>query len=250
MSGPLLITGGCGFIGSEVVRQAIAAGEDVVNLDALTYAANPQSLAGIDTSPRYRFEQVDLRDAAAVAHTVAQHQPRAILHLAAETHVDRSIDGPSIFVETNVNGTVNLLSAARTLWDGLDGAARDAFRFLHVSTDEVYGALGATGRFSEASPYRPNSPYAASKAAADMMVRAWHRTYGLPALISNCSNNYGPCQNPEKLIPAVILNATAGRTIPVYGDGSNVRDWLHVACLLYTSPSPRDVEESRMPSSA
>lgn len=225
----LLVTGGCGFIGSAVVRAAVARGHAVVNLDAMTYAANPANLASVETSPHYVFEQADLRDLDAVQRVFAAHAPDAVMHLAAETHVDRSIDEPGIFIETNVQGTTHLLAAARNHLAELDGERARTFRFLHVSTDEVYGTLGPDDAgFTEDSPYRPNSPYAASKAAADMMVRAWHKTYGLPALISNCSNNYGAFQNPEKLIPTVVLNAVQGRPIPVYGDGSNVRDWLHV----------------------
>lgn len=224
----LLVTGGCGFIGSEVVRMAIARGHDVTNLDALTYAANPANLSSIDAHQRYRFIRADLRDLEETRAAIQSARPDAILHLAAETHVDRSIDAPSVFVETNVNGTANLLHAARAFRDSLPVDDRDNFRFLHVSTDEVYGSLGETGVFTETSPYQPNSPYAASKAAADMLVRAWGQTYGLPVLITNCSNNYGPFQFPEKLIPMVILSAIRGRPIPVYGSGENVRDWLHV----------------------
>lgn len=225
----LLITGGCGFIGSAVVRTAIARGHSVINLDALTYAANPANLASVERSDAYTFQHADLRNYRAVWQAFADHAPNAVIHLAAETHVDRSIDRPGIFVETNVDGTANLLSAARKFLAGRNEAQNRAFRFLHVSTDEVYGTLGPEdSAFTEDSPYRPNSPYAASKAAADMMVRAWHHTYGLPTIISNCSNNYGAFQNPEKLIPTVILNALQDRSIPVYGDGSNVRDWLHV----------------------
>jgi dTDP-glucose 4,6-dehydratase len=219
----LLVTGGAGFIGSAVVRQAIADGHDVINLDALTYAANLANLDGVATSNRYCFERADIRDRAALDRVFAAHQPDAVMHLAAESHVDRSIDGPAAFVDTNVTGTYTLLEAARAYWAG----ERD-FRFHHISTDEVFGTLGATGRFTETTPYAPNSPYSASKAASDHLVRAWGETYGLPVVLSNCSNNYGPYHFPEKLIPVVILNALAGREIPVYGQGENVRDWLFV----------------------
>jgi len=224
----LLITGGSGFIGTTLVLTAIGRGHEVVNIDALTYAANPASLEAVEDDPAYQFEQVDIRDGVALARIFAQYQPDAVMHLAAESHVDRSIDGPQIFVDTNVGGTAQLLQAATDYYKGLEAQRADLFRFHHISTDEVYGSLGATGRFSEQSPYRPNSPYAASKAAADMMVRAWHSTYALPTIISNCSNNYGPRQFPEKLIPVVILSALNGAPIPVYGRGANVRDWLHV----------------------
>tara|TARA_R110000868_G_scaffold29558_12_gene110020 strand:+ start:2535 stop:3593 length:1059 start_codon:yes stop_codon:yes gene_type:complete len=224
----LLITGGSGFIGSTLVLTALARGHEVVNLDALTYAANPDSLDEVRANPAYRFEHADIRDSGALARIFAEHQPDAVMHLAAESHVDRSIDGPQVFVDTNVGGTAQLLQAATDYFKGLDAGRAAKFRFHHVSTDEVYGSLGATGRFTETSHYRPNSPYAASKAAADMMVRAWHATYALPTLISNCSNNYGPRQFPEKLIPVVILSALRGAPIPVYGRGANVRDWLHV----------------------
>ncbi|BDX00722.1 dTDP-glucose 4,6-dehydratase [Maricaulis maris] len=224
----LLITGGCGFIGSAVVRLALARGHEVFNLDALTYAANPANLSGVADLPAYTFAKVDLRDAAATADAVRQARPDAVLHLAAETHVDRSIDGPLAFIETNVAGTANLLQAARAYRDSLPVQKQGDFRFVHVSTDEVYGALGAEGLFTETSAYRPNSPYAASKASSDMLVRAWGKTYDLPVLITNCSNNYGPRQFPEKLIPMVILSALRGVSIPVYGAGENVRDWLFV----------------------
>lgn len=223
-----LVTGGYGFIGSAVIRLALSRGHDVINVDALTYAANPDNLADHEDHPGYAFEQADIRDAAALDRIFSQHRPDAVMHLAAETHVDRSIDGPLAFIETNVTGTVNLLQASRTYLSKLPEPDRATFRFLHISTDEVYGSLGPSGLFTETSPYQPNSPYAASKASSDMMVRAWHKTYGFPALISNCSNNYGPNQFPEKLIPVVILNAIAGKPIPVYGNGENVRDWLHV----------------------
>jgi len=225
----ILVTGGAGFIGSAVVRRAIQQrGHSVVNVDALTYAANPANVEVVADNPRYAFEHVDICDADAVAAVFAKHDPDAVMHLAAESHVDRSIDGPLAFVETNVVGTVNLLQAARDHWQKLDGARRDAFRFHHVSTDEVYGSLGSQGFFTETSRYQPNSPYSASKAASDMMVRAWGKTYGLPVVISNCSNNYGPYQFPEKLIPVVTMKVLSESPIPVYGDGTNVRDWLFV----------------------
>jgi dTDP-glucose 4,6-dehydratase len=219
----LLVTGGAGFIGSAVVRRAIADGHEVVNLDALTYAANLANLDSVAGSDRYAFEHADIRDRAALDRVFATHAPDAVMHLAAESHVDRSIDGPAAFIETNITGTYTLLEAARAYW----GGSRD-FRFHHVSTDEVFGTLGPTGHFTETTPYAPNSPYSASKAASDHLVRAWHETYGLPVVLSNCSNNYGPYHFPEKLIPVVILNALAGKPIPVYGKGENVRDWLYV----------------------
>lgn len=224
----LLVTGGAGFIGSAVVRQAIADGHEVVNLDALTYAASLSNVASVASSPAYRFEQADIRDRAALDRIFAEHQPDAVMHLAAESHVDRSIDGPAEFIDTNVVGTYTLLEAARAYWGGGRGKAGRDFRFHHISTDEVFGTLGATGAFTEETPYAPNSPYSASKAASDHLVRAWGETYGLPVVASNCSNNYGPFHFPEKLIPVVILNALAGRDIPVYGAGENVRDWLYV----------------------
>lgn len=219
----LLVTGGAGFIGSAVVRQAIADGHEVVNLDALTYAANLPNVESVAESPAYRFEKADIRDRAALDRIFAAHQPDAVMHLAAESHVDRSIDGPAEFIDTNIVGTYTLLEAARTYW----GGSRD-FRFHHISTDEVFGTLGETGLFTEETPYAPNSPYSASKASSDHLVRAWGETYGLPVVLSNCSNNYGPFHFPEKLIPVVILNALAGKPIPVYGQGENVRDWLFV----------------------
>jgi len=219
----ILVTGGAGFIGSAVVRRAVAAGHAVVNLDALTYAANLANVAEVAESPAYAFERADIRDRAALDRIFAEHAPDAVMHLAAESHVDRSIDGPAAFIDTNVTGTYTLLEAARAWW----GGSRD-FRFHHVSTDEVYGTLGPTGAFTETTPYAPNSPYSASKAASDHLVRAWGETYGLPVVISNCSNNYGPFHFPEKLVPVVILNALAGKPIPVYGEGLNVRDWLYV----------------------
>ncbi len=225
----ILVTGGAGFIGSAVVRRAVLErGHTVINLDALTYAGNPANLSDLDSDPRHVFEKGDIGDEAFVRGLLARYRPDAIMHLAAESHVDRSIDGPLAFIDTNVRGTAVLLHAARGYWQGLDGEAKSRFRFHHISTDEVYGTLGADGLFTEESPYQPNSPYAASKASSDMLVRAWGETYGLPVLISNCSNNYGPRQYPEKLIPVVIIKALAGQPIPVYGKGENVRDWLHV----------------------
>ena len=226
----LLVTGGAGFIGSEVVRQVVAETDwTVVNVDKLTYAGNLESLTSVARHPRYRFERADVCDAPAVRAIFERHRPDAVMHLAAESHVDRSIDGPAEFIHTNVWGTYTLLQEALRFWRGLEGEAHARFRFHHVSTDEVYGSLGATGRFTEETAYAPNSPYSASKAASDHLVRAWHHTYGLPVVTSNCSNNYGPYQFPEKLIPLVTLNALEGRPLPVYGRGENVRDWLHVA---------------------
>lgn len=225
----ILLTGGAGFIGSAVVRQLIRDTEhEVVNVDKLTYAGNLASLAEARNHPRHRFEQVDICDEAEVARVFAEHRPDAVMHLAAESHVDRSIDGPGTFIQTNVVGTFTLLHAARAYWADLDVDARAAFRFHHVSTDEVYGSLGPTGLFTETTPYDPRSPYSASKAASDHLARAWHETYGLPTLVTNCSNNYGPYHFPEKLIPLVILNARAGKPLPIYGQGDNVRDWLFV----------------------
>jgi dTDP-glucose 4,6-dehydratase len=222
----LLVTGGAGFIGSAVVRRAVAQGHEVVNLDALTYAACLDNLAPVAGSPLYAFEKADIRDRAALDRIFAAHQPDAVMHLAAESHVDRSIDGPGTFVETNVMGTFQLLEAARAYWIGR--GRPEGFRFHHISTDEVFGSLGAVGQFTEETPYDPRSPYSASKAGSDHLVRAWHETYGLPVVLTNCSNNYGPYHFPEKLIPVVILNALAGKPLPIYGDGSNVRDWLYV----------------------
>lgn len=222
----LLVTGGAGFIGSAVVRQAVARGHEVVNLDALTYAACLENVASVADHETYAFEHCDIRDAAAVEGVFERHAPDAVMHLAAESHVDRSIDGPGLFIETNVNGTFNLLQAVRAHWERQ--GQPEGFRFHHISTDEVYGSLGAEGQFTEDTPYAPNSPYSASKAASDHLVRAWGETYGLPVVITNCSNNYGPFHFPEKLIPVVILNALAGKEIPVYGKGENVRDWLFV----------------------
>ncbi|MBQ0810121.1 dTDP-glucose 4,6-dehydratase [Roseovarius sp.] len=224
----LLITGGAGFIGSAVVRLAIARGHEVINLDALTYAACLENVASVAQSPLYTFVHADIRDRAALDRVFAAHTPDAVLHLAAESHVDRSIDGPGTFVETNITGTYNLLEAARGYWQAQ--GRPESFRFQHISTDEVYGSLPADPmvKFTEDTPYDPRSPYSASKAASDHLVRAWHETYGLPILITNCSNNYGPFHFPEKLIPVVILNALASKPLPIYGDGSNVRDWLYV----------------------
>ena len=222
----ILVTGGAGFIGSAVVRLAVRRGHEVVNLDALTYAANLENVASVSNSPLYSFEQADIRDRAALDRVLDQHKPDAVMHLAAESHVDRSIDGPGAFIETNVTGTYNLLEATRAYWTR--AGKPDGFRFHHISTDEVFGSLGETGQFTEDTPYDPRSPYSASKAASDHLVRAWHETYGLPVVLTNCSNNYGPFHFPEKLVPVVILNALHGRPIPVYGDGGNVRDWLYV----------------------
>jgi dTDP-glucose 4,6-dehydratase len=228
MHSSILVTGGAGFIGSAVCRAFVREGRRVLNLDALTYAANLSSLAEVAGAPSYRFVEGDIRDTRLLDMLFAEFRPDAVLHLAAESHVDRSILGPAAFVETNVTGTQTLLEAARRYWEGLSGEARDSFRFLHVSTDEVFGSLGEEGAFSEATAYDPRSPYSASKAASDHLVRAWAHTYGLPVLISNCSNNYGPFQFPEKLIPNLILKALRGEDLPIYGDGGHVRDWLHV----------------------
>ena len=223
-----LVTGGAGFIGGNFVLDAVRRGVRVVNLDALTYAGNLDTLREVQGNPLHVFVQGDIGDAALVERLLREHRPDAVINFAAESHVDRSIDGPAAFVQTNVVGTLNLLERSRDYWKSLDAVQRDAFRFLHVSTDEVYGTLGETGRFTEQTPYAPNSPYSASKAASDHLVRAFHHTYGLPVLTTNCSNNYGPYQFPEKLIPLVIAKALAGEPLPVYGDGRNVRDWLFV----------------------
>lgn len=225
----IIVTGGAGFIGSAVIRQYInGTDHEVINLDALTYAGNLESLSDVESNPRYGFEQVDIRDYDEVMRVFDEHQPDAIMHLAAESHVDRSIDGPADFITTNIVGTYNLLDAARQYWNTRDSEKKQRFRFHHVSTDEVYGDLEATGYFTEETAYDPSSPYSASKASSDHLVRAWHRTYGFPVVVTNCSNNYGPYQFPEKLIPLVTLNALEGKPLPVYGDGSQVRDWLHV----------------------
>ena len=222
----LLVTGGAGFIGSAVVRLAVSRGHEVVNLDALTYAACLDNVAPVSDSPLYAFEQADIRDRAALDRIFAEHAPDAVMHLAAESHVDRSIDGPGTFIETNVMGTFQMLEAARAYW--MAAGKPESFRFHHISTDEVFGSLGAEGQFTETTPYDPRSPYSASKAGSDHLVRAWHETYGLPVVLTNCSNNYGPYHFPEKLIPVVILNALAGKPLPIYGKGENIRDWLYV----------------------
>jgi dTDP-glucose 4,6-dehydratase len=223
-----LVTGGAGFIGGNFVLEAVASGIRVINLDALTYAGNVDTLSSLEGNPLHRFVQGDIGDRALVARLLAEYRPTAVVNFAAESHVDRSIDGPGAFIQTNVVGTLGLLECARDYWKALEGPAKDGFRFLHVSTDEVYGSLGDTGKFTETTPYAPNSPYSASKAASDHLVRAFHHTYGLPVLTTNCSNNYGPYQFPEKLIPLIIQKALSGAPLPVYGDGRNVRDWLFV----------------------
>ena len=222
----ILVTGGAGFIGSAVVRLAVKQGHEVVNLDALTYAACLDNVASVAASNLYSFEQADIRDRASLDRIFATHRPDAVMHLAAESHVDRSIDGPGDFIQTNITGTFNMLEAARAFWSA--SGKPPSFRFHHISTDEVFGSLGPTGQFTEDTPYDPRSPYSASKAASDHLVRAWAETYGLPVVMTNCSNNYGPFHFPEKLIPVVILNALAGKPIPVYGKGENIRDWLYV----------------------
>ncbi len=225
----VIVTGGAGFIGSAVIRQYISDTEhEVVNLDALTYAGNLESLADVEQSPKYTFEHVNICDIKELERVFKQHQPDAIMHLAAESHVDRSIDGPAEFIQTNIVGTYNLLDVAKKYWDALTGEKKENFRFHHVSTDEVYGDLDATGYFTEETSYEPSSPYSASKASSDHLVRAWHRTYGFPIVITNCSNNYGGYQFPEKLIPLVTLNALEGKPLPIYGKGDQIRDWLHV----------------------
>lgn len=244
----ILVTGGAGFIGSNLVRMLIEETEHtVLNLDALTYAGNPHSLADIEADPRYSFSQTDICDANALEKVFSGFKPDWVMHLAAESHVDRSIDGPGAFIQTNVVGTLNLLQAARQYYEQLEGGTKEKFRFLHVSTDEVYGSLGEEGLFSETTPYDPHSPYSASKAASDHLARAWADTYGLPVLVTNCSNNYGPYQFPEKLIPVVILKALRGEAIPVYGKGENIRDWLYVsdhADALYTVISKGKISET------
>lgn len=226
----ILVTGGAGFIGSAVVRHIINNSQDsIVNVDKLTYAGNLESLEGVVKNPRYAFEQVDICDHAALNRVFAEHQPDAVMHLAAESHVDRSIDGPAAFIETNIVGTYTLLEAIRHYWNSLPSERKTAFRFHHISTDEVYGDLeGTDDRFTETTPYAPSSPYSASKASSDHLVRAWLRTYGLPTIVTNCSNNYGPFHFPEKLIPLMILNALDGKKLPVYGNGQQIRDWLFV----------------------
>ena len=226
----IFITGGAGFIGSALIRYLIENTSDsVINVDKLTYAGNLESLESINTSSRYVFRQVDIRSSDQINHLFSVHQPDAIMHLAAESHVDRSIDGPAEFIQTNIVGTYNLLEATRIYWQSLPATKRQSFRFHHISTDEVFGDLEHSNEFfTEKTPYAPSSPYSASKASSDHLVRAWHRTYGLPVLITNCSNNYGPYQHPEKLIPVIILNALAGKNLPIYGHGTQIRDWLYV----------------------
>lgn len=224
----ILVTGGAGFIGSAVVRHAVARGHAVVNVDALTYASCLENVASVADSPLYAFEKVDIRDRASLGRTFVAHEPDVVMHLAAESHVDRSIDGPADFIETNITGTFNMLEVARSYWTSKGKPS--AFRFHHISTDEVFGSLPAdpSVKFTEDTAYDPRSPYSASKASSDHLVRAWHETYGLPVVLTNCSNNYGPFHFPEKLIPVIILNALAGKPLPIYGDGSNIRDWLYV----------------------
>lgn len=225
----IIITGGAGFIGSALVRYLLKSSDyNVINIDKLTYAGNLESLAEIQGNPKYRFIQADICDAAKMAEVITETEPDAIMHLAAESHVDRSIDGPAEFVQTNLVGTYTLLEEARKYWSGLEPHKKQAFRFHHISTDEVYGSLGETGLFTETTAYQPNSPYSATKAGSDHLVRAWHHTYGLPVVMTNCSNNYGPFQFPEKLIPLMVNNALVGKPLPVYGNGQNIRDWLYV----------------------
>jgi len=224
----VLVTGGAGFIGTSVVRHLLREGHAVVNLDKLTYAGSNPPLGQLAPPERYWLEVADVADRAAVERIFRQHRPEAVMHLAAETHVDRSIDRPDDFIHSNMVGTFTMLEAARAYWDALEGEAKTRFRFHHISTDEVFGSLGSEGRFTEETPYRPNSPYSASKAGADHLVRAWHQTFRFPVVTTNCSNNYGPWQFPEKLIPLMILNALDGKQLPVYGTGANVRDWLYV----------------------
>ena len=245
----ILLTGGAGFIGSAVVRHILANAENtLVNVDALTYAGNTESIPAALHNDRYLFEQVDICDAQELNRVFTEHQPDAVMHLAAESHVDRSIDGPAAFIQTNLVGTFNLLEYSRNYWQGLAEDKKDAFRFHHISTDEVYGDLhGTDDLFTETTPYAPSSPYSASKAGSDHLVRAWHRTYGLPVIVTNCSNNYGPYHFPEKLIPHIILNALHGKPLPVYGDGCQIRDWLYVedhARALYTVVTKGKVGET------
>lgn len=245
----ILVTGGAGFIGSAVIRHILANTDDaVVNVDKLTYAGNLDSLMGSERTPRYAFEHVDICDRAQMDRVFAKYRPDRVMHLAAESHVDRSITGPAAFVETNVIGTYTLLEAARQYWSQLDAEQQAAFRFHHISTDEVYGDLeGPEDLFTETTPYQPSSPYSASKASSDHLVRAWQRTYGLPTLVTNCSNNYGPCHFPEKLIPLIILNALEGKALPIYGKGNQIRDWLYVedhARALYQVVTEGEVGET------
>ena len=249
MSKTILVTGGAGFIGSAVVRHIIESTQDsVVNVDKLTYAGNLESLESVENNSRYVFERVDICDAKALARVFEHHQPDAVMHLAAESHVDRSIDGPAAFIETNIVGTYTLLEAARAYWNSLNDEKKAAFRFHHISTDEVYGDLeGTDDLFTETTPYAPSSPYSASKASSDHLVRAWLRTYGLPTIVTNCSNNYGPFHFPEKLIPLMILNALDGKPLPVYGNGQQIRDWLFVedhARALYKVVTEGEVGET------
>ncbi|RYZ78298.1 MAG: dTDP-glucose 4,6-dehydratase, partial [Proteobacteria bacterium] len=225
----ILVTGGAGFIGSELVRQLVAEGSEVVNLDKLTYAGNLESLGSVAGKSNYAFVQADICDYESVAAILQKHRPDGIMHLAAESHVDRSIEGPRAFIDTNILGTYTLLDASRKYYESLKSEKQANFRFQHISTDEVYGSLGETGLFTENTPYQPNSPYSASKAASDHLVRAWHHTYHMPVVTTNCSNNYGPFHFPEKLIPLMIINSIQGKPLPVYGKGNNVRDWLYVS---------------------